>query len=89
MNLIWVCRYISAASALGFLLSLMITYSPQADSLVRSMQLVFAGGTIGFGAAAFALRRLPAHHWVHHSRSLWGMLVVIAITVTLLLATSG
>jgi hypothetical protein len=89
MNLVWLCRYISAASGLGFLLSLMITYAPQAEPVVLSMHLVFASAAIAFGVAAFALRKLPASHWIHQSRPLWGTLVAIAIAVTFLFATTG
>jgi len=83
------CWYISGACAVLHLMSLLISYVPEAERFVVTVQIASASVALAAAAAALRLRRLPTDHWIHHYRPLWFLLVAITIFVTLLLVAVG
>jgi hypothetical protein len=89
MRVVWLAWYICGVCLLLALMASAITYHPDNEYVGVVLPSVFGGMALLVGGAAIVLGRIPPTHRVHQSRPLWGGLVAVAVTVTLLLLMVG
>jgi hypothetical protein len=90
MGVVWLAWYMSGLSALLAVMTSAITYAPPGPgSVERVLPVVFAGGSVVAAVVAIGLGQLPPTHRLRQSRSLRTLFVVVAVSLTLLVAIIG
>jgi hypothetical protein len=89
MRVVWLAWYICSVCLLHALLASAITYHPDVQHLGVVLPAAFGVVALLAGGAALGLGRLPPTHRAHQSKPLWAVLVVAAVTVTVLLVLVG
>lgn len=73
---------------LASLAILFVSAAPEAESRFAVIQATLAGAALSFAVVAVVLTRLPTEHWSNRSIAMRVMLVVAAISASLLMAVS-
>jgi hypothetical protein len=80
-----IALYLGGMLALACFLLSLVTVVPDAESLRTIAQGVCAAGALVFGGLGMLSGWLSPQHWVNRSRTLQGLLMVLAAGLTLFL----
>jgi hypothetical protein len=84
VNLVNLSWYIYGMLGLLIVLGSLVSVPPEGQAFFAVVMVVAGCGSLGFACLAIHFARLPRNHWVHSSRSVLGLFMVLASVVTFL-----